>query len=233
VGAERLHRERHRTGSVAWLRASVLGANDGILSTASLLVGVAAAAASPGAVLTAGVAGLVAGAMSMAAGEYVSVSSQSDAERADLDRERAEIAADPGHEQAELAAIYVGRGLDQALAREVATQLMAKDALGSHALEELGISDVTVARPLQAAISSALSFAFGAALPLAAALTAPAGSVVPVVAATALACLILLGWFGARVGGAPAGKAIWRVTSWGAAAMAITAGIGALAGTVL
>lgn len=230
---DRFHAERHRTGSVGWLRASVLGANDGIVSTASLLLGVAAAAAEPGAVLATGVAGLVAGAMSMAAGEYVSVSSQSDSEQADLARERAELHAEPALEHEELAGIYVRRGLDPALARQVATQLMAHDALGAHALEELGISELTVARPLQAAVASAASFAAGAALPLLCALLAPSGAIITVTAGGSLAALAVLGALAARAGGAPVGRATARVVGWGALAMAVTAGIGALVGAAV
>lgn len=229
---DRLHPERHRTGRTAWLRAAVLGANDGIVSTASLLLGVAAAAAAPDVVLATGVAGLVAGAMSMAAGEYVSVSSQSDSEQADLARERAELHADPALEQEELAGIYMRRGLDAGVARTVAAQLMAHDALGAHALEELGISDLTAARPLQAATASAASFAAGAALPLLCALLAPANAM-PVIAAGSLVALALLGATAARIGGAPVGRATWRVTSWGAMAMAVTAAIGAMVGAAL
>ncbi len=230
---DRFHPERHRTGSASWLRASVLGANDGIVSTASLLLGVAAAAAEPGAVLGIGIAGLVAGSMSMAAGEYVSVSSQSDSEQADLARERAELHADPALERDELAGIYVRRGLDPALAHEVAAQLMARDALGAHALEELGISDLTAARPLQAAIASAASFAAGAVLPLLCALLAPAAQLIPATATGSLAALALLGALAARAGDAPVGRATARVVGWGALAMAVTAGIGALVGAAV
>lgn len=225
--------EGHRTGRVAWLRAAVLGANDGIVSTASLLLGMAAAAASPEAVLTAGVAGLVAGAMSMAAGEYVSVSSQSDSEQADLARERAELASDPDLEHEELARIYMGRGVEMALARQVATQLMAKDALGAHALEELGVSDLNAARPLQAAFASASTFAAGAAMPLLVAVLVPAQSLLPAVGAISLASLAALGAIAARIGGAPVATATLRVAFWGALAMAVTAGIGALVGAAV
>ena len=225
-----LHTERHRVERIGWLRAAVLGANDGIVSTASLVVGVAAAGATRGNVMIAGVAGLVAGAMSMAAGEYVSVSSQADTERADLERERRELATDVEFERAELAGIYVGRGLDEPLARQVADQLMAHDALGAHARDELGITSTSTARPIQAAVASAASFAVGAALPMLSAWLAPERSVVVVVAATSLAFLALLGGISAVTGGAPVGRAIARVTFWGALAMAATAGIGALFG---
>ncbi|MEQ9454653.1 MAG: VIT family protein [Phycisphaeraceae bacterium] len=227
-----IHKERHRTGRVGWLRAAVLGANDGIVSTASLLVGVAAADASRGSLMVAGVAGLVAGAMSMAAGEYVSVSSQADTETADLNRERRELEADPPSELAELAAIYVQRGLDELLARQVATQLMAHDALGAHARDELGISDVMSARPVQAAFTSASTFALGAALPLLTAFLCPPNMVVLIVSVTSLVCLALLGGLSASTGGAPIGRAVFRVTFWGVLAMALTAGIGALFGVV-
>ncbi len=226
------HPELHRTDRIGWLRAAVLGANDGIVSTASLVLGVASADAGRQGVLVAGVAGLVAGAMSMAAGEYVSVSSQSDTERADLARERGELAASPAAEREELAGIYVQRGLTPALAAEVATQLMARDALGTHARDELGISSVVHARPVQAALASALSFAVGAAVPLGVCALSSAGSLVPLVAASSLACLAALGGLAARTGGAPAWAGAFRVVFWGALAMAITAGIGALFGTV-
>ena len=224
------HLERHRTHRVGWLRAAVLGANDGIVSTASLVLGVAAAGADRQAILVAGVAGLVAGAMSMAAGEYVSVSSQSDTEQADLAREREELATDPDHEHAELIGIYVQRGLEPALATQVATQLMRHDALGAHARDELGISDALAARPVQAALASAATFAVGAALPLLVALLAPASTVLWTVAGSSLLFLALLGGLGGRAGGAPMGTAAWRVTFWGALAMALTAGVGALFG---
>ena len=227
------HRERHRTGRVAWLRAGVLGANDGIVSTASLVVGVAAAHATSHDVLLAGVAGLVAGAMSMAAGEYVSVSSQADTERADIERERQELATDVEHERAELAAIYVHRGLDPSLARQVADQLMAHDALGAHARDELGISDTLSARPAQAALASAGTFAIGAAMPLLTVVMTPAAYLLPVVAGTSLAFLALLGGVAALAGGANATAGAVRVTFWGALAMALTAGVGALFGTVV
>ena len=226
------HIERHRTHRIGWLRAAVLGANDGIVSTASLVLGVAAAGASSANILIAGVAGLVAGAMSMAAGEYVSVSSQADTERADLDRERKELATDPVHELAELAAIYVGRGLDAKLAAEVATQLTTHDALGTHARDELGISDVLAANPVQAALASAGTFAVGAALPLMIVLLVPASARMWAVSAGALLLLALLGSLAARAGGATVLTAAIRVTFWGALAMALTAGVGALFGVV-
>lgn len=224
------HTERHRTHRIGWLRAAVLGANDGIVSTASLVAGVAAAGANPKSILIAGVAGLVAGAMSMAAGEYVSVSSQSDTERADLDRERQELATDPEHEHAELAAIYVERGVDAGLASAVATQLMAHDALGAHARDELGISDALTARPVQAALASAGTFAVGAALPLMIVILAPGSSLIWAVSGSSLLFLALLGSLAARVGGASVITAAARVTFWGALAMALTAGVGALLG---
>jgi VIT1/CCC1 family predicted Fe2+/Mn2+ transporter len=211
----------------------VLGANDGIVSTASLVVGVAAASASSGNVLLTGIAGLVAGAMSMAAGEYVSVHSQSDTERADLARERAELDADPAAEQRELVAIYVARGLEPDLATQVAAQLMRHDALGAHARDELGISEAFSARPLQAALASAGSFAVGAALPLAVTAAAPAASVIPWVSGTSIVFLAVLGAVAARAGGAGVLAGAWRVTFWGALAMAITAGVGALFGAVV
>ena len=228
-----LHPESHLVSRIGWLRAAVLGANDGIVSTASLIVGVAAASAASSDILIAGVAGLVAGAMSMAAGEYVSVSSQSDTERADLARERAELASQPGFEREELAQIYVKRGLEPKLARKVADQLMAKDALGAHARDELGISEVTAARPVEAALTSAATFAVGAAMPLLMVIVAPPSAIVPVVSIASLAFLALLGAVGARAGGADVIKATWRVTFWGAMAMALTAGIGALVGTAV
>lgn len=227
------HPENHLVERIGWLRAAVLGANDGIVSTASLIVGVAAAAASTSDVLVAGVAGLVAGAMSMAAGEYVSVSSQSDTEQADLARERSELASQPDFEREELAQIYVERGLDQALARQVADQLMARDALGAHARDELGMSEVTAARPIQAAFTSAATFAAGAALPLLAAVLMPRSMLIAGVSVASLVFLALLGAIGARAGGARIGKAMARVTFWGAVAMALTAGIGAIFGTVV
>lgn len=229
----RIHSERHRTERIGWLRAAVLGANDGIVSTASLVIGVAAANAARGDVLIAGVAGLVAGAMSMAAGEYVSVKSQSDTEAADLARERVELATDAGAEHRELAGIYVKRGLDAALAEQVATQLMEHDALGAHARDELGISESLSARPVQAALSSAASFAAGAALPLLVAAMAPARSLSIAVAASSLVFLAALGAVAARTGGASTVRGAWRVTFWGALAMAVTAAVGALFGTAV
>ena len=226
------HPEYHRTERVGWLRAAVLGANDGLVSTASLVLGVAAAEASRSAVLVAGVAGLVAGAMSMAAGEYVSVSSQSDTERADLERERLELAAGGTAEHEELAGIYVGRGLEPALARQVADQLMAHDALTAHARDELGISSALSARPVQAALTSAASFAVGAALPLGMVTLVSASAIVPVVAATSLAFLAILGAHAARAGGARMALGAARVVFWGALAMGATAAVGALFGTV-
>lgn len=224
------HRERHLIERIGWLRAAVLGANDGIVSTASLIVGVAAAAQGRGEILVVGVAGLVAGAMSMAAGEYVSVSSQADTERADLAREKAELETQPDSELDELAGIYAARGVEPALARTVAAQLMAKDALGAHARDELGISEMTTARPIQAALTSALTFAGGAALPLVAAVVAPSAVIVPAVSVASLLFLALLGGIGAQAGGAPVVKAVARVTFWGAIAMALTAGVGAVFG---
>ena len=227
------HPERHLVDRIGWLRAAVLGANDGILSTASLIVGVAAAAATKNAVLVAGVAGLVAGAMSMATGEYVSVSSQSDTEQADLARERSELRDNVEFEKEELAQIYVKRGLERSLARKVAEQLMAKDALTTHAREELGISEITTARPVQAALTSALTFSVGAALPLLMVVISPIGAIVPLVSAASLGFLALLGAIGARAGGAKVLRATVRVTFWGALAMALTAGIGKVFGTVV
>ncbi|HSC15262.1 MAG TPA: VIT family protein [Gammaproteobacteria bacterium] len=227
------HRERHRLRRVGWLRAAVLGANDGIVSTASLLVGVAAANASHDALLTAGIAGAVAGTMSMAAGKYVSVSSQSDSERADLARERNELETDDAGERRELMAIYIGRGLSHDLAKRVADELMAHDALGAHARDELGITDLSVARPLQAAGASAASFACGALLPLAVTAFAPVQAALWAVPATALVFLAALGAIAARAGGAAIGVAAARVTFWGALAMAATAGIGELFGTIV
>jgi vacuolar iron transporter family protein len=226
------HIERHRTDRIGWLRAAVLGANDGIVSTASLLVGVAAASASHQNLLVTGVAGLVAGAMSMAAGEYVSVHSQADTENADLTRERAELAADPTAEHRELTAIYVARGLEPALAVNVASQLMKHDAIGTHAREELGISDTLSARPLQAALASAASFAVGAALPLAVAVVVPAQSFILWASTTSIVFLAGLGAISAKVGGADVLTGMWRVAFWGALAMAITAGVGKLFGAV-
>jgi VIT1/CCC1 family predicted Fe2+/Mn2+ transporter len=224
------HVERHRTQRIGWLRAAVLGANDGIVSTASLVLGVAAAGANSKGILVAGVAGLVAGAMSMAAGEYVSVSSQADTERADLARETKELAADPEHEHAELTAIYVTRGLDAALASSVATQLMKHDALGAHARDELGISELLSARPVQAALASAGTFAVGAVLPLLIVVLFPVSSLMWAVAGSSLLFLALLGSLAARAGGASVIMAAARVTFWGALAMALTAGVGALFG---
>jgi vacuolar iron transporter family protein len=226
------NKERHRTGRIGWLRASVLGANDGILSTASLVLGVAAAHSTHSNVLVAGVAGLVAGAMSMAAGEYVSVHSQADTEKADLALERAELKADNKGEHKELAAIYVARGLNPALAKQVAEQLMAHDAIGAHARDELGISETLRARPLQAALASAGSFAVGAALPLLVTAMAPAADLIPLVAGTSLVFLALLGGLAARAGGAGVMMGAIRVTFWGALAMALTAGVGSLFGTI-
>ena len=226
----RLHTERHLVSRIGWLRAAVLGANDGIVSTASLIVGVAAASQGRTEILVAGVAGLVAGAMSMAAGEYVSVSSQSDTEGADLARERAELATQPEFELDELAGLYAARGVEPALARQVATQLMAKDALGAHARDELGISEITAARPIQAAITSAMTFSVGAALPLAAATFAPLPVLTWAVSIGSILFLALLGAVGAKAGGAPVFKGVVRVTFWGAAAMALTAGVGLMFG---
>ena len=225
------HRENHLVSRIGWLRAAVLGANDGIVSTASLIVGVAAAAATRGDILITAAAGLVAGAMSMAAGEYVSVSSQSDTEQADLARERQEQRDDPVSEHAELAAIYVKRGLDRDLAVQVAQQLMARDAVGSHARDELGISEITTARPVQAALTSAASFAAGAALPVLMVVVTPVAWLLPSVSVASLGLLVLLGAIGAKTGGAPILRGTVRVTFWGALAMALTAGIGALLGT--
>jgi VIT1/CCC1 family predicted Fe2+/Mn2+ transporter len=234
-GMSRLHThaESHLVARIGWLRAAVLGANDGIVSTASLIVGVAAAAATQNNVLIAGVAGLVAGAMSMAAGEYVSVSSQSDTEQADLARERKELSENLGFEREELADIYVKRGVDPELARQVANQLMAKDALISHARDELGISEMTTARPVQAALTSAATFAVGAAMPLLMVMISPASALVPVVSIASLLFLALLGAVGAKAGGANILRATARVTFWGALAMALTAGVGKLFGTVV
>jgi len=229
----RLHPESHLVERIGWLRAAVLGANDGIVSTASLIVGVAAAAATRNDVLLAGVAGLVAGAMSMAAGEYVSVSSQSDTERADLARETAELRDNFPFEQEELAQIYVKRGVEPDLARRVADQLMAKDALGAHARDELGISDMTTARPVQAALTSAATFAVGAAMPLLMVLASPTHLLIPIVSIASLVFLALLGAVGARAGGADLVKATARVTFWGALAMAATAFIGKLFGAAI
>ncbi len=227
------HSEWHRTDRIGWLRAAVLGANDGIVSTASLVLGVAAADATHAGVMVAGIASLVAGAMSMAAGEYVSVRSQADSEKAALDLERTELDTDVPGEVRELTAIYVGRGLDPALAGQVAQQLMAHDALGAHARDELGISAMHSARPIQAAATSALAFSVGAALPLAVVALVPLASLVPVVSGTSLAFLAFLGGLAARVGGASVAKGAMRVTFWGALAMALTAGVGKVFGTVV
>ena len=224
------HKERHRTDRIGWLRASVLGANDGIVSTASLVLGVAASHATRGSILVAGGAGLVAGAMSMAAGEYVSVHSQADTEKAELEIERKEIADDPIAEHKELASIYVARGLEPALAKQVAEQLMAHDAEGAHARDELGITETTTARPLQAALASAASFAAGATLPMLITALVPMKALVPAVALTALVFLSVLGSLAARAGGAQVRPAAIRVTFWGALAMGLTAGVGALFG---
>ena len=222
--------EKHRTHRIRWLRAAILGANDGIVSTASLILGVAEAGVESRGILIAGVAGLVAGAMSMAAGEYVSVSSQSDIEHADLELERKELAADPKYEHAELSAIYVRRGLDPALADEVATQLMDHDALGAHARDELGISANFTARPVQASLASAGTFSVGAALPLLVVMLVPLAALRWTVSLGSLLFLALLGSLGARAGGAPMTTAAIRVTFWGAMAMALTAGVGYLFG---
>jgi len=227
------HAEDHRTHRIGWLRAAVLGANDGIVSTASLIVGVAASNATRASIWVAGVAGLVAGAMSMAAGEFVSVSSQSDTERADLGRERKELDADGAYEHEELAKIYEKRGLEPSLAKQVAEQLMAKDALAAHARDELGISETVTARPLQAALASAATFAVGAAMPLAIMAIAPIAHLGIVVAASSLLFLALLGGLAAYTGGAPLMAGIFRVTFWGALAMGVTAAVGALFGTAV
>jgi VIT1/CCC1 family predicted Fe2+/Mn2+ transporter len=229
----RPNKEQHRTDRIGWLRAAVLGANDGIVSTASLVVGVAAADATHANIMVAGVAGLVAGAMSMATGEYVSVSSQADTESADLGRERTELATDGESELAELTGIYIARGLDKSLARQVAVQLTKHDALATHARDELGISETTSARPVQAAFASAGTFSVGAALPLLAAFLTPVGMIGLVVSILSLAFLALLGGISAHVGGAPVAKAVARVTFWGALAMAATAGIGKLFGVAV
>jgi len=229
----RLHPESHLVERIGWLRAAVLGANDGIVSTASLIVGVAAASARQNDILIAAVAGLVAGAMSMAAGEYVSVSSQSDTEHADLARERKELAENIGFERQELADIYIKRGLEPELAKQVAQQLMAKDALGAHARDELGISEVTTARPVQAALTSAATFAAGAAMPLLMVIISPLTYLVPIVSAASLIFLGVLGAVGAKTGGADVVRATARVTFWGALAMLATAGIGKIFGTIV
>ncbi len=227
------HREFHRSERIGWLRAAVLGANDGIVSTASLILGVAGAGATGSGVLIAGIAGLVAGAMSMAAGEYVSVSSQADTEEADLRRERKELESNDQLERAELAAIYVSRGLDPDLARQVSDQLMMHDALGAHARDELGISEIQRARPMLAAVASAGTFAVGGALPLLVALLAPANTLAAYVVGTSLAFLAILGFLAARTGGARVMAGTLRVTFWGAVAMALTYGAGALFGTIV
>ncbi|WP_438754816.1 VIT1/CCC1 transporter family protein [Pararhizobium sp. O133] len=229
----RLHSENHLVSRIGWLRAAVLGANDGIVSTASLIAGVATASAASSEILVAGVAGLVAGAMSMAAGEYVSVSSQADTEKADLDRERKELATQPEAEREELAQIYVKRGVDVILARQVADQMMARDALAAHAQDELGISEITTARPIQAALTSAATFAVGAAMPLGMVMVSPASMLVATVSVASLAFLALLGAIGAKAGGANVVWATLRVTFWGAFAMALTAGIGAVVGKAI
>jgi VIT1/CCC1 family predicted Fe2+/Mn2+ transporter len=228
----RSHAERHAVARIGWLRAAVLGANDGIVSTASLIVGVAASGADKPAILVAGGAALVAGAMSMAAGEYVSVSSQSETEKADLARERKEMADQPDAERKELADIYVARGLDAALALQVADRLMAHDALGAHARDELGMSEIVAARPLQAAFTSAITFSAGAFLPLALVPPAPRQGLIPLIIMATLLCLAVLGALGARAGGAPLMRSVLRVSFWGALALAVTAGIGRLFGTV-
>ncbi|MBX3293763.1 MAG: VIT family protein [Acidobacteria bacterium] len=227
------HREYHRTDRIGWLRAAVLGANDGIVSTASLIIGVAAAQAEFGSIMLAGMAGLVAGSMSMAAGEYVSVFSQADTERADIERERKELETSPEHELLELAGIYEDRGLEPELAREVAVQLTKHDALGAHARDELGISTVMSARPLQAAVYSAVSFAIGAALPLAVAAIFAGGMLISAVAVSSLVFLALLGGIAANMGGASLLKGAWRVMFWGAAAMLATAAVGYAFGTTV
>jgi vacuolar iron transporter family protein len=226
----RVHKESHLVERIGWLRAAVLGANDGIISTASLILGVASAAAPKSDVLLSGVAGLVAGAMSMAAGEYVSVSSQSDTELADLEREKRELLEDPAFEKEELARIYAARGVELSLARKVAEQLMAKDALGAHARDELGISDISTARPVQAALASAATFSLGAAAPLVLTLLSPLPWLLPIVSIGSLVFLALLGMIGAKTGGAAIFRPTIGVVFWGALAMALTAGIGALVG---
>ena len=227
------HVERHLVERIGWMRAAVLGANDGIVSTASLIVGIAAAGGTKSAILVAGVAGLVAGAMSMAAGEYVSVSSQADTEKAELFREARELREDPQGERAELVGIYVSRGLTPVLAAEVAAQLMARDPLAAHARDELGISNLTTARPIQAAMTSAVTFATGALIPLIATWLAPRDLAVPVIAVTSLALLAALGAAGARTGHAPMGRPVIRVVFWGAFALGVTAGVGALFGAAV
>lgn len=229
----RVHKENHLVARIGWLRAAVLGANDGIVSTASLIVGVAAAAATQSDILITGVAGLVAGAMSMAAGEYVSVSSQSDTEQADLARERMELSEDAAFELDELTGIYVTRGVEPTLARQVAEQLTAGGALAAHARDELGISEMTIARPVQAALTSAATFAVGAALPLLMVVVSPGSILIPVVSVASLVFLAILGAVGARAGGANVFRATARVTFWGALAMALTAGIGKAFGAIV
>lgn len=229
----RLHTENHLVQRIGWLRAAVLGANDGIISTASLILGVASAAAAKSDVLLSGVAGLVAGAMSMAAGEYVSVSSQSDTEHADLEREKRELSENPKFEKEELAQIYVARGVKLDLARQVAEQLMAKDALGAHARDELGISEISTARPVQAALASAATFSVGAAAPLILTLLSPSTLLLPVVSVGSLAFLALLGMIGAKTGGAAVFRPTIRVMFWGTLAMGLTAVIGAMVGTAV
>ena len=224
------HMERHASSRIGWLRAAVLGANDGIVSTASLIVGVAAAEVSKSSILLSGVAALVAGAMSMAAGEYVSVSSQADTERADLARERQELQRQPEFEQEELTQIYQARGVERETAQAVAEQMMENDALGSHARDELGLSEVHAARPLQAAMASALTFTAGALAPILVVMVSPIALLVPAVATVSLACLALLGMLGARAGCAPIGPSVLRVTFWGSLAMAVTAGVGRIFG---
>ena len=229
----RVHKESHLVERIGWLRAAVLGANDGIISTASLILGVASAGAPKSDVLLSGLAGLVAGAMSMAAGEYVSVSSQSDTEHADLEREKRELLDDPAFEKEELARIYAARGVELSLARKVAQQLMAKDALGAHARDELGISDISTARPVQAALASAATFSLGAAAPLVLTLLSPSLWLIPAVSMGSLVFLALLGMIGAKTGGAAMLRPTIRVVFWGALAMALTAGIGALVGRAI
>jgi VIT1/CCC1 family predicted Fe2+/Mn2+ transporter len=228
-----IHRETHRSDRIGWLRAAVLGANDGTISIASLLIGVAAAGTSKDSILLTGVAGLVAGAMSMAAGEYVSVQSQSDTENADIEREKRELKEDPVHELEELTSIYVSRGLDQPLARQVAENLMSKDALGAHIRDELGITETLRARPIQAAFSSAISFVAGAVIPIGAALLAPSAYVAEITSGTALIALVVLGGTAAYAGGASLVKGALRVAFWGALAMGLTAGVGKLFGAVV
>jgi VIT1/CCC1 family predicted Fe2+/Mn2+ transporter len=229
----KIHKEKHRTQHIGWLRAAVLGANDGIVSVASLIVGVAAAQTATNDIIIAGIAGLVAGAMSMAAGEYISVSSQADTEKADIEREKIELETDLESEKEELASIYKGRGLSSDLAEQVAEQLMEHDALGAHARDELGISEILAARPIQAALSSAATFAVGAAMPLISVLFFSPSFLILGVSITSLVCLALLGIFAAKIGGSPIIKAVLRVTFWGAFAMLVTAGIGSLFGIAI